>query len=263
MAGIAVVLPDADFSALGLGKVTFVNDTPVTGINVSATKIEDNKYQLIASYVPPTTAQKGCTFEIVSGSEYASLNGNMLGILPAAGDSAVVKVRATSTIDPSVVSAVTDIEVEYTDKAQWYIGISDEEFNSFGLDSNNLPEKKWPTSQNMYAGKAINVLSGKTITAIKVRAARESNTTINLGIVKIGDSSSYNWLLTDIPVGIGECKTIQLTTPITIEDGYALCFTSNNVYAMFCIETDKVDMAHDANPAYRNTNVAPFDVKFY
>lgn len=102
--GIAVVIPSADFSALNIGKVTFVGDLKLTGIEVIAEdEYTHTQAQMSVRYIPSTTQQTGVTWKIVSGESYAKINPTtgLITIFESANMSVVV-VEATSIYDANI-----------------------------------------------------------------------------------------------------------------------------------------------------------------
>lgn len=125
--GVAIVITGADFSAKNLGKVTLLKDIDVTSITIN----EDGqsflgiKAQLSASYTPENTSQNVCTWEIVSGEEYAEIDvaSGLLTILPSASNNQVV-VRATSVYNTDIYSDVA-IFVSYAETVEELNAITD------------------------------------------------------------------------------------------------------------------------------------------
>lgn len=102
--GIAVVIPSADFSALNIGKVTFVGDLKLTGLEVIAENEYNNvQAQMNVRYIPSTTQQTGVTWKIVSGESYAKINATtgLITIFESANMSVVI-VEATSIYDANI-----------------------------------------------------------------------------------------------------------------------------------------------------------------
>jgi len=125
MSGIAIIIPGADFSGKNLGKVTFLENIDVTGISI----IANNSYtgimaSLTAAYAPINTLQKGCTWSITSGNEFATIDANsgVLTILSGANASAVT-VKATSTYNSSI-TATKNITLTYQETVAELNGIS-------------------------------------------------------------------------------------------------------------------------------------------
>lgn len=113
MSGIAITLPKANFKNTFGNTISDLVDTPITSIAIfAADYYVGNVYQLSCTYEPTKSSQRGCTWELVQGSEYCSLNENgLLTIFPTAS-MATVKVRATSTYNTSI-SAEKDITISF------------------------------------------------------------------------------------------------------------------------------------------------------
>ena len=102
--GIAIVLPNANFTGTGLGRVTPLQDIELTGISVVAeSSYSASQVQLRAIFTPANATHKELVWSIVSGGEYATVNAatGLLSIDEDA-DSDTVTVRATSAYDSSI-----------------------------------------------------------------------------------------------------------------------------------------------------------------
>lgn len=102
--GIAIVLPNANFTGTGLGRVTPLQDIELTGISVVAeSSYSASQVQLRAIFTPANATHKELVWSIVSGGEYATVNAatGLLSIDEDA-DSDTVIVRATSAYDSSI-----------------------------------------------------------------------------------------------------------------------------------------------------------------
>lgn len=114
MNGIAIVIPDADFSSANIGKVTLLKDVAVTSITINADDAyTGNKATLAVTYTPANTSHKGVAWEITAGADYASIDAGtgVLTIKEGASASAVT-VKATSSYDNSITATKT-ISVTY------------------------------------------------------------------------------------------------------------------------------------------------------
>jgi hypothetical protein len=114
MSGIAVIIPGADFSAKNLGQVTFLADEDVTAITISGdATFTGMRTQYTAAYLPATTNQRGVTWSVVTGGEYATIsNDGVLTVLQGA-NAAAVTIRATSIYDQTVTAQKT-VTVTYS-----------------------------------------------------------------------------------------------------------------------------------------------------
>ena len=123
--GIAIVIASADFSALNIGKVTFVGDLKLTGIEVIAEdEYTHTQAQMSVRYIPNTTQQTGVTWRVVSGDSYAKINSltGLLEILEGANNSTIV-VEATSNYNSNI-KATKTIVVTYSTAVNILNGIT-------------------------------------------------------------------------------------------------------------------------------------------
>lgn len=107
MNGIAIVLDGCDFSQNNLGKVTFVTSEPLVSIDInSQASYIGETVQLSVSYTPSSTNQKGITWSVTSGQQYASIDAStgLMTILPGASSNQVT-IKATSTANASITSS--------------------------------------------------------------------------------------------------------------------------------------------------------------
>ncbi len=116
--GKAIVIPDASFASFNLGTVTPLEDTTIKGLRIIAPEtFTGYTLQLSLEYRPTMTTQKGVTWSIESGSEYATISQTgLLGIKPGSdGDTVTVKAVSNynSTIYDTVDIDVTRIEPTY------------------------------------------------------------------------------------------------------------------------------------------------------
>ena len=113
--GIAIIIPDADFSAKNLGQVTITTESELTTITVTGNITvsgETATYGVVYNPGVPS-AKKGVVYSIASGSQYASIDAStgVLTILSGASASAVT-VKATSTYN-NAIFGILDITVTY------------------------------------------------------------------------------------------------------------------------------------------------------
>lgn len=112
--GIAIIINGADFSAKNLGKVNIIQDVDVESMSIMGdNSYEAASFQLGVSYLPLNTNQKGVTWEITSGGQYATIDAvsGVVTILEGANNNNIV-VKATNTYKPSVTATKT-ISVKY------------------------------------------------------------------------------------------------------------------------------------------------------
>lgn len=101
--GLALIIPDIDFSNSNLGRVTITGDVPVRGIYIDGPGSVDSRgAQFEALFIPQNTSERGVVWSIVSGSEYATISAaGVVAPLPGALFSPVT-IKAVSTSDANV-----------------------------------------------------------------------------------------------------------------------------------------------------------------
>ena len=102
MNGLAIVIPYVDFSYNSLGKVTPVTgeEIPLVSLTISgADSVSNgNTSTYSVSYTPSNTTERGVSWSVSQGNEYATINqGGKLSVLPSATEERQVTIRATST----------------------------------------------------------------------------------------------------------------------------------------------------------------------
>lgn len=114
MAGIAYIIQGANFASSGLGKVTQATSSVVAlsslSISGSTSVTENGTYSVI--YSPSNTTQRGVTWSITSGSEYASIDQDGVVTAKSGANSSMVTIKATSIYDSSKTASKT-ISVTY------------------------------------------------------------------------------------------------------------------------------------------------------
>lgn len=102
--GIAIIVPNCDFSDANLGKVTLTGFVPVAALSINGeSSVIGSSAKYSVAYTPANTSEKRVRWSIESGNEYAVINsetGNMT-ILPGADNEEVV-IKATSVFDSTV-----------------------------------------------------------------------------------------------------------------------------------------------------------------
>lgn len=108
--GIAIIIPDVDFSNDNLGQISFSDDLVSISIgNVTqGEEITGATHQFNVLYNPATTTpgQKGVAWSITSGSQYASIDNNGLMTIDPSANQSAVTVKATSTYDQTIYAEV-------------------------------------------------------------------------------------------------------------------------------------------------------------
>ena len=104
MKGIAMTIPNADFSSAFGNQITDIVDTPVTSVKIIANDYYvGTQYSLAVSYEPQKTSKKGVKWSITSGSEYCSIiEGSGVFTIFEAANMTPVTFRATSTSNESL-----------------------------------------------------------------------------------------------------------------------------------------------------------------
>ena len=110
--GIAIIIPGVSFADNNLGKVTLgsgddTDTIKVTSITISGDSIvntESNSATYSVAYTPSDTTQKGVTWSIESGGDYATIDQS--GVLTVKGTGSVV-IKATSKYNSAVVARKT------------------------------------------------------------------------------------------------------------------------------------------------------------
>lgn len=137
--GIALIIPDMDFSGDNIGKVTFAEDIAVMGLVINAQEAYTaRKVTLAVSYIPASTSQRGVKWSILSGLAYASID-ELTGVLTVNENAAggMVTVKAESIFDASKIATatfavtwqasvdelygITEIIAEKTDLNEWHL----------------------------------------------------------------------------------------------------------------------------------------------
>ena len=113
MSGIALIVNGADFSARNLGKITFLENKPITGLKIELpSSIEGDVYRIIPMFTPIDTTERNLFWEITDGQSYASIdqNGNLTIKSSATGNRITVKV---TSVDNTSLSSTVSTNVKY------------------------------------------------------------------------------------------------------------------------------------------------------
>lgn len=100
--GMAIVVPGADYRNNNIGTVTPTEQIALQGIIVTGPASVFVTARFNAMLVPTFTTQRGVSWSITAGSQYASIDstGTITGVPDVAN--APVTIRCTSTADPSI-----------------------------------------------------------------------------------------------------------------------------------------------------------------
>lgn len=113
--GLALIIPNIDFSGANIGTVTPAEDVPLVSLAVSGPDSVTggaDAATYIPVYNPANTNQRSVAWSVQSGGTYATITtGGVLTILQGASASSVT-IRVTSTINPSIYADKT-ISVTY------------------------------------------------------------------------------------------------------------------------------------------------------
>lgn len=188
--GVAIVLKGCDFSGKNLGKVTFVENADVTGINISGpVTVVGLGASYTASYLPVNTSQRGCTWSVTSGADYAEIDQTTgrLTIKAMASTACKVTIRATSTFNAGVV-ATKEVSVMYSLTVDELAGISITGPDTAGLSGAKYAIAYVPVNTSR-TGVTWSVTSGSSF----ARIDQEGNLTVTgAGIVTIKAVSTYD-----------------------------------------------------------------------
>lgn len=113
--GLALIIPNIDFSGANIGRVTPAEDVPLVSLSVSGPDSVTggaDAATYLPVYNPANTNQRSVAWSVQSGGTYATITtGGVLTILQGASASSVT-IRVTSTINPSIYAEKT-ITVTY------------------------------------------------------------------------------------------------------------------------------------------------------
>lgn len=114
--GLALIIPNIDFSGANIGRVTPAEDVPLVSLSVSGPDSVTggaDAATYLPVYNPTNTNQRSVAWRIQSGAAYATITtGGVLTILQGASASSVT-IRVASTINPSIYADKT-ISVTYS-----------------------------------------------------------------------------------------------------------------------------------------------------
>lgn len=117
--GIAIIVKNADFSSNNIGKVSPTNIVELVSLSIVGPDSVEGDAYFEAAYSPKDTTQRGVTWSIESGSQYASIDHNT-GILTAlqGANSNDVTIKVTSKVDASI-SAQKIVSVTFPRTLYW------------------------------------------------------------------------------------------------------------------------------------------------
>ena len=101
--GLAIIIPNVDFSSSGLGKVELTDNVILKSISIVADdEYEGQSAKLGISYFPLCTTQRSVLWSIVSGGEFATIDNEGNLSISESASLAKVTVRATSLADKTI-----------------------------------------------------------------------------------------------------------------------------------------------------------------
>lgn len=117
--GIAIIVKYADFSSNNIGKVTPTNIVELVSLSIVGPDSVMGDAHFEAAYSPKDTTQRGVTWSIESGSQYATIDPNT-GILTAlqGADNSSVTIKVTSKVNASI-SAQKIVSVTFPRTLYW------------------------------------------------------------------------------------------------------------------------------------------------
>ena len=212
MNGIAIILPGCDFSVKNLGKITFLEDTNLTGLTISG---EDVVNGITASYsvgyLPMNTSHRGVTWSILTGDAYASIESNtgLLTVISGANAS-IVTIKAISTVDNTII-ATKNITVTYKETVEEPTDVSI-------IGNGNVTGKtaqysaQYTPSNSSLVGGTWSIESGGSYATINQEGLLTVVGTITTEqTVVIKFVTNYNSTITSLPITV--TKTIHLNVP--------------------------------------------------
>lgn len=213
--GIAIIAKGADFGANNLGTVTPVTTVELSSLTIDGPSAVENLAQFVAVYSPANTTQKGVTWSITSGSQYASIDSNGLLTVEEGADNDNVTIKIVSRVNPSISAtktvAVTFKTVQYGfndlltfNQTSWRNNAADG-----GID-NPIPGE---TQAYYYLHANDNTKIGQSITAVK-----------GTGTGQAGFFGAYQVFKIPVPDGATSVEIFPIKTSQT--SGYA--YVDNN-----------------------------------
>lgn len=119
--GISIIIPDVSFRDSNLGQVT-IADSNTKAIEIATSTLnEDNITRLSVNYYPIYASDKGVTWSLLEGSDYASITGNEGSlIVKENANNSKIKVRATLNANNNIFA---DKEYTVTFNQNGYYGL--------------------------------------------------------------------------------------------------------------------------------------------
>lgn len=257
MSGIAIIIPGADFSNRNLGKVTVLQDIPITGISInSQASYTGLSVQLSVAITPSNSNQTQCRWVIESGSEYASIdNSGKLTILEGANNTQVT-VRAISIYNQDISSTAT-FTVTYKSVIDQLDALSSITYKAIELNAYELTVGYVPEN-TAYREVSWSIVSGSEYAELDGSILRVKDTATTLKPVTVRATSNYNPSLTSeitINVQWKEAPSWNLTKVFGAIDGVA-----SGLYEQMAANKHSllIEFTDDSYMDYNSSNQAVF-----
>ena len=141
--GLAIIVPSISFDDANLGKVTLSGNVPIRDLYINLENYyTGTEVDLKCSYLPVNTTQRDVVWSIESGSEYASISGSTLTILPGALNNDVT-IKCASSINPNIVAEKT-ITVTYDGSGEYILKLDNYTLSQVDKRTINLWDNSHP-----------------------------------------------------------------------------------------------------------------------
>lgn len=105
--GRMILVPEADFSRISLGKVTPSDDIPIEGISIIGPGMAYGEAEFSARLWPTFTNERSYSWSVVSGDTYAAIDGYGHLTVASGTSEQSVTIRCTSVDNPNIYSEKT------------------------------------------------------------------------------------------------------------------------------------------------------------
>ena len=214
--GLAIIIPEADFSQSNLGRVTFSETADLQAMVINGPReYEERTVQLSVRYLPLITQQRGCTWSIVSDEDNCASIGAQTGLLSinSNADSSVVVIRATSTENASI-SVEATLTLTYKQSVDILNSITAVNCVQTGVNAYQLSAVFDPTNTS-YTGITWSVISGSQYVNLNASTGeitvKEQQTEGNLSITVRATSQH------DPTITFEKQVTVAYVTPPTFD----------------------------------------------
>lgn len=247
--GLAIVT-DSNFASKNLGKVDFAQDVPVTSISLERGNKSGNRIQIIVTYNPSNTNEKGVTWSILSGNEYLEIGQNGYATIREGANNASAVVKATSVYNNIISNTLVLDGLTYTDKVDELNGIS----LSYDEDGDNKYKmsKIFDPSNTSYTDGTWSIVYGADCADIDkdgILYVKKS------GEVKVRFTSTYNDLYAELVFNV-----IFRDVSITFEDTVVKQICVENWGSDGEITVSQAAAVTSLNDVFKeNTSIESFD----